>query len=147
MAESVASGAVESVTNQALTYASSYLRYFFYYGKIVQDFTNQRNALKLRKQRVDTRIDEAKRQIEIIYDDVEDWLRSAEKELKETQNLKDEIDRVGYRRPLQGIFITSTDFMDSESLKSAFNEIMEAINAKGVKMIGLHGFQELVKQL
>ncbi|TYG71936.1 hypothetical protein ES288_D05G439200v1 [Gossypium darwinii] len=29
--------------------------------------------------------------------------------------------------------------MDSESSKSAFNQIMEAINAKGVNMIGLHG--------
>ncbi|KAH1063269.1 hypothetical protein J1N35_028256 [Gossypium stocksii] len=178
MAKSVASAAVETVTNQAMTYASPYLRYFLCYGEIVQDFTNQRNALKLKKQRVDTRVDEAKRQIEIIYDDVEDWLRSAEKELKETQNLRDEIDRfkcfkwcpkwgwryslskklaektpiisklletsnfaqVGYRRPLQGLeFITSTDFMDSESSKSAFNQIMEAINAKGVNMIGLHG--------
>ncbi|KAH1063257.1 hypothetical protein J1N35_028244 [Gossypium stocksii] len=45
---------------------------------------------------------------------------------------------VGYRRSLQGIeFITSTDFMDSESSKSALNQIMEAI--KVVNMIGLHG--------
>ncbi|KHG21919.1 Keratin, type II cytoskeletal 1 [Gossypium arboreum] len=94
MAESVASAAVENVTNQAMTYASPYLRYFFCYGEIVQDFTNQRNALKLRKQRVDTRVDEAKRQIEVIYEDVEDWLKRAEKELEETQNLQDEIDRV-----------------------------------------------------
>ncbi|XP_052486475.1 putative disease resistance protein At5g05400 [Gossypium raimondii] len=145
---------------------------------IVEDFTNQRKALKLRKQRVKTRVDEAKRKIEVIYEDVEDWLRSAEKELEETQNLEDEIDsikcfkwcpkwgwryclskklaektpiisklleasnfpQVGYRGSLQGIeFITSTDFMDSESSKSALNQIMEAINAKGVKMIGLQG--------
>ncbi|XP_052880889.1 putative disease resistance protein At5g05400 [Gossypium arboreum] len=150
----------------------------FSYEKIVEDFTNQRNALELRKQRVDTDVDEAKRQNKIIYDDVDNWLKRAEKELIETQNLKDEIDRVkcfkwcpkwgwryslskklaeeipnisklletsnfaqvGYRRPLQGIeFITSTDFMDSESSKSALNQIMEAINAKGVNMIGLHG--------
>ncbi|XP_052883686.1 disease resistance protein At4g27190-like [Gossypium arboreum] len=176
MAESVASAAVENVTNQAMTYASPYLRYFFCYGEIVQDFTNQRNALKLRKQRVDTRVDEAKRQIEVIYEDVEDWLKRAEKELEETQNLQDEIDRVkcfkwcpkwgwryclskklaektpiisklletsnfaqvGYRGSLQGIeFITSTDFMDSESSKSALNQITEAI--KVVNMIGLHG--------
>ncbi|KAB1670862.1 hypothetical protein, partial [Gossypium barbadense] len=135
-------------------------------------------STKLRKQRVKTRVDEAKRKIEVIYEDVEDWLRSAEKELEETQNLEDEIDsikcfkwcpkwgwryclskklaektpiisklleasnfpQVGYRGSLQGIeFITSTDFMDSESSKSALNQIMEAINAKGVKMIGLHG--------
>ncbi|KAB2032586.1 hypothetical protein ES319_D05G384300v1 [Gossypium barbadense] len=178
MAEYVAPAAVEIVADQAKEYASPYLRYFFRYGEIVEDFKNQRMALKLRKQRVDTHVDEAKRQTEIIYDDVKDWLRNAEQELEETQNLKDEIDRVkclkwcskwgwryslskklaekipiisklletsnfaqvGYRRPLQGIeFITSTDFMDSESSKSAFNQIMEAINAKGVNMIGLHG--------
>ncbi|XP_052883701.1 disease resistance protein At4g27190-like isoform X1 [Gossypium arboreum] len=178
MAESLASAAVENVTNQTMECATPYLRYFFCYGEIVQDFTNQRNALKLRKQRVDTRVDEAKRQIEVIYEDVEDWLKRAEKELGETQNLQDEIDRVkcfkwcpqwgwryclskklaekipiisqllgtsnfaqvGYRGSLQGIeFITSTDFMDSESSKSAFNQIMEAINAKHVNMIGLHG--------
>ncbi|TYH74845.1 hypothetical protein ES332_D05G431600v1 [Gossypium tomentosum] len=178
MIENFAPAAVEIVADQAKEYASPYLRYFFCYEEIVEDFKNQRMALKLRKQRVDTHVDEAKRQIEIIYDDVKDWLRSAEQELEETQNLQDEIDlvkcfkwcpkwgwryslskklaektpiisklletsnfaQVAYRRPLQGIeFITSTDFMDSESSKSAFNQIMEAINAKGVNMIGLHG--------
>ncbi|PPR82076.1 hypothetical protein GOBAR_AA38634 [Gossypium barbadense] len=59
MAESLASAAVENVTNQAMECASPYLRYFFCYGEIVQDFTNQRNTLKLRKQRVDTRAHEA----------------------------------------------------------------------------------------
>ncbi|KAK5834363.1 hypothetical protein PVK06_018240 [Gossypium arboreum] len=176
MAESVASAAVENVTNEAMRYASPYLRYFFCYGEIVQDFTNQRNALKLRKQRVDTRVDEAKKQIEVSYEDVEDWLKRAEKELEETQNLQDEIDRVkyfkwcpqwgwryclskklaektpiiselldtsnfaqvGHRRSLQGIeFITSTDFMVSESSKSALNKILKTI--KAVNMIGLYG--------
>ncbi|KAH1063275.1 hypothetical protein J1N35_028262 [Gossypium stocksii] len=176
MADPIASAAVENVTKQAMTYASPYPRYFFCYGEIVQDFTNQRNALKLRKERVDTRVDEAKRQNEVIYEDVEDWLKRAEKELEETQNLQDEIDcvkcfkwcpkwgwrycfskklaektpiisklletsnfaQVGYRDSLQGIeFITSTDFMDSESSKSALNQIMDAI--KVVNMIGLHG--------
>ncbi|KAG8492618.1 hypothetical protein CXB51_010041 [Gossypium anomalum] len=175
MAESVASAAVENVTNQAITYASPYLRYFFCYGEIVQDFTNQRNVLKLRKQRVDTRVDEAKRQIEVIYEDVEDWLKRAEKELEETQDLQDEIDRVkcfkwgpqwGWRYCLskklaektpiisklletsnfaQEEFITSTDFMDSESSKSALNQIMEAI--KVVNMIGLHGMPGVAKEV
>ncbi|KAK8300808.1 hypothetical protein V6Z12_D05G418400 [Gossypium hirsutum] len=148
MAEYVAPAAVEIVADQAKEYASPYLRYFFRYGEIVEDFKNQREALGLKKERVDTHVDEAKRQTEIIYDDVKDWLRSAEKELKETQNLKDEIDRVkcfewcpkwGWRYSLRIEFITSTDFMDSESSKSAFNQIMEAINAKGVNMIGMHG--------
>ncbi|XP_052883715.1 probable disease resistance protein At4g27220 [Gossypium arboreum] len=178
MVEYVAPAAVKIVADSAKEYASPYFGYFFSYEKIVEDFTNQRNALELRKQRVDTDVDEAKRQNKIIYDDVDNWLKRAEKELIETQNLKDEIDRVkcfkwcpkwgwryslskklaeeipnisklletsnfaqvGYRRPLQGIeFITSTDFMDSESSKSALNQIMEAINAKGVNMIGLHG--------
>ncbi|KAG4204012.1 hypothetical protein ERO13_A04G022100v2 [Gossypium hirsutum] len=94
MAESLASAAVENVTNQAMECASPYLRYFFCYGEIVQDFTNQRNALILRKQRLDTRVDEANRQIEVIYEDVEHWLKRAEKELEETQSLQDEIDRV-----------------------------------------------------
>ncbi|MFQ6653588.1 hypothetical protein Gotur_024906 [Gossypium turneri] len=176
MAEYVASTAVESVKNQAKEYASPYLRYFFCYGEIVEDLKNQRKELKLRKQRVKTRVDEAKRQIKVIYEDIEDWLRRAEKELEETQNFEEEIDgvkrfkwcpqwswryclskklvektliisklletsnfpQVGYRGPLQGIeFITSTDFMDSESSKSALNQIMEAINS--VNMIGLHG--------
>ncbi|KAB1671321.1 hypothetical protein [Gossypium barbadense] len=148
MAEYVAPPAVEIVTNEAKEFVSPYLRYFFRYGEIVEDFKNQRMALKLRKQRVDTHVDEAKRQIEIIYDDVKDWLRSAEQELEETKNLQDEIDRVkcfkwcpkwGWRYSLRIEFITSTDFMDSKSSKSAFNQIMEAINAKGVNMIGLHG--------
>ncbi|KAL1174608.1 hypothetical protein V6Z11_A04G026100 [Gossypium hirsutum] len=146
MAESVASAAVENMTNQAMECASPYLRYFFCYGQTVQDFTNQRNALKLRKQRVDTRVDEAKRQIEVIYEDVEDWLKRAEKELEQTQNLQDEIDRVkcfkwcpqwGWRYCLRIEFITSTHFMDSKSSKSALNQIMEAM--KAVNMIGLYG--------
>ncbi|KAG8492632.1 hypothetical protein CXB51_010085 [Gossypium anomalum] len=178
MAESVASTAVENVTNQAMTYASHYLRYFFCYGEIVQDFTNQRETLESKIQRVEICVDGAKRQNEVIYKDVENWLTMAENELKETQNLQDEIDRVkcskwcpqwgwryclskklaektpiisklletsnfaqvGHRRSLQGIeFITSTDFRDSESSKSALNKITEAINAKGVNMIGLYG--------
>ncbi|KAK8300802.1 hypothetical protein V6Z12_D05G417800 [Gossypium hirsutum] len=178
MAEYVAPAAVEIVADQAKEYASPYLRYFFRYGEIVKDFKNQREALELKKERVKIRVNEAERQNELIHKDVDNWLTSAEKELKETQNLKDEIDRVkcfkwcpkrgwryslskklaektpiisklldtsnfakvGYRRPLQGIeFITSTDFMDSEYSKSAFNQIMEAINAKDVNMIGLHG--------
>nr|KJB62773.1 hypothetical protein B456_009G435700 [Gossypium raimondii] len=178
MAEYVAPAAVEIVADQAKEYASPYLRYFFRYGEIVEDFKNQREALELKKERVKICVDEAERQNELIHKDVDNWLTSAEKELKETQNLKDEIDRVkcfkwcpkwgwryslskklaekipiisklletsnfaqvGYCRPLQGIeFITSTDFMDSESSKSAFKQIMEAINAKGVNMIGLHG--------
>ncbi|KAB1670391.1 hypothetical protein ES319_1Z171400v1 [Gossypium barbadense] len=176
MAEYVAPAAVEIVADQAKEYASPYLRYFFRYGEIVEDFKNQREALELKKERVKIRVDEAERQNELIHKDVDNWLTSAEKELKETQNLKDEIDRVkcfkwcpkwgwryslskklaekipilsklletsnfaqvGYRRPLQGIeFITSTDFMHSKSSKSAFNQIMEAINAKA----------ELVKQV
>ncbi|TYG71954.1 hypothetical protein ES288_D05G440900v1 [Gossypium darwinii] len=178
MAEYVAPAAVEIVADQAKEYASPYFGYFFSYEKIVEDFTNQREALELKKERVKFCVDEAERQNELIHKDVDNWLTSAEKELKETQNLKDEIDRVkcfkwcpkwgwryslskklaekipiisklletsnfaqvGYRRPLQGIeFITSTDFMDSESSISAFSQIMEAINAKGVNMIGLHG--------
>ncbi|MFQ6641855.1 hypothetical protein Gotur_014284, partial [Gossypium turneri] len=94
MAEYVATPAVKIVAEQAKEYASPYFGYFFSYKKIVEDFTNHRMALKLRKQRVDTHVDEAKRQTEIIYDDVKDWLRNAEQELEETQNLKDEIDRV-----------------------------------------------------
>ncbi|KAA3452945.1 putative disease resistance protein [Gossypium australe] len=143
---------------------------------IVQDFRNQRETLESKIQRVEICVDGAKRQNEVIYKDVENWLTRAENELKETQNLQDEVDRVkcfkwcpkwgwryclskklaektpiisklletsnfaqvGYRRSLQGIeFITSTDFMDSESSKSALNQIMEAI--KVVNMIGLHG--------
>ncbi|KAB1671184.1 hypothetical protein [Gossypium barbadense] len=178
MAEYVANAAADFVADQAKEYASPYFGYIFRYGEIVEDFENQREALELKKERVKISVDEAERQNELIHKDVDNWLTSAEKELKETQNLKDEIDgvkrskwyrklswrcslskklaekipiisklletsnfpQVGYRRPLQGIeFITSTDFMDSESSKSAFNQIMEAINAKGVNMIGLHG--------
>ncbi|TYI31966.1 hypothetical protein ES332_A04G024100v1 [Gossypium tomentosum] len=176
MAESVASAAVQNVTNQAMTYASHYVRYFFCYGEIVQDFTNQRKTLESKIQRVEICVEGAERQNEVIYKDVENWLTRAKNELKETQNLQDEIDRVkcfkwcpkwgwryflskklaektpiisklletsnfaqvGYRGSLQGIeFITSTDFMYSESSKSALNQIMEAI--KVVNMIGLHG--------
>ncbi|MFQ6661023.1 hypothetical protein Gotur_029323, partial [Gossypium turneri] len=178
MAEYVAPAAVEIVADQAMEYASPYFGYLFSYEKIVEDFTNQREALELKREKVKICVDEAKRQNELIHNDVDNWLTSAEKELKETQNLKDEIDgvkrfkwfhkwswrcslskklaekipiisklletsnfpQVGYRRPLQGIeFITSTDFMDSKSSESAFKQIMEAINAKGVNMIGLHG--------
>ncbi|XP_038992308.1 probable disease resistance protein At4g27220 isoform X1 [Hibiscus syriacus] len=47
---------------------------------------------------------------------------------------------VGRRAPLQGIeFITSKDFVDSKSSKSALKEIMEAVNTKDVNMIGLYG--------
>ncbi|KAK6269682.1 hypothetical protein POUND7_006787 [Theobroma cacao] len=48
--------------------------------------------------------------------------------------------RVGCRATLPGLeFIPSKDFMSSESLNSAFKEIMEALNNGGVNMIGLYG--------
>ncbi|KAG8492631.1 hypothetical protein CXB51_010023 [Gossypium anomalum] len=136
MAKYVASTAVGNVTTQAMEYASPYLRYFFCYGEIVERFMNQRDALKLRKGTVKDR----------CFKWCPKWgwryclsKKLAEKtpiisKLLETSNFP----QVGYRGSLQGIeFITSTDFMDSESSKSALNRIMEAINS--VNMIRLHG--------
>ncbi|KAG8492625.1 hypothetical protein CXB51_010038 [Gossypium anomalum] len=148
MAESVASAAVENVTNQAMTYASPYLRYF-------SDMERLFKISGINEKHLNRRYRGWK------FKDVENWLTRAENELKETRNLQDEIDRVkcfkwcpkwgwryclkasnfaqvGYRGSLQGIeFITSTPFMDSKSSKLALNQIMEAI--KVVNMIGLHG--------
>ncbi|PPD69866.1 hypothetical protein GOBAR_DD33251 [Gossypium barbadense] len=178
MAELVASVSSNTVGNLATEYASPYLSYFFRFGKIVEEFKNQRKALELKKDRVKNDVDAAIRQTEAIEKDVEDWLTRAENELGVTQILEDEIGHIncskwcpnwgwryclskklakktlliselletcnfspiGRRAPLQGIeFITSKDFRDSESSKSAFIGIMEAINAKGVNMIGLYG--------
>ncbi|KAK8671041.1 hypothetical protein V6N13_037651 [Hibiscus sabdariffa] len=165
MAEFAASAAANTVGNLATEYTSPYLSYFFRYGKIAEDFKNQRNELRLKEDRVKNEVDVAERQAEIIDKDVENWLERVEKELRETQILEDEMDRikcskwcpnwgwryslsknlakktliisklvetcnfpsVGRRAPLQGIeFITSKDFRDSESSKSALKEIMEA---------------------
>ncbi|XP_040966687.1 probable disease resistance protein At4g27220 isoform X3 [Gossypium hirsutum] len=144
MAESVASAAVENMTNQAMECASPYLRYFFCYGQIVQDFTNQRNALKLRKQRVDTRVDEAKRQIEVIYEDVEDWLKRAEKELEQTQNLQDEIDRVkcfkwcpqwGWRYCLSKKLAEKTPIISKLLQTSNFAQVGSGGSLQGIEFI------------
>ncbi|KAG8492621.1 hypothetical protein CXB51_010044 [Gossypium anomalum] len=151
MAESVASAAVENVTNQAMTYVSPYLRYFFCYGEIVQDFTNQRNALKLRKQRVDTRVDKAQKQIEVIYEDVEDWLRRAEQELEETQNLQDEIDRVkcfkgcpkwGWRYCLSKKLAEKTPIISRLLETSNFAQVGYRRSLQGIEFITSTGFME-----
>ncbi|KAK8510951.1 hypothetical protein V6N12_036864 [Hibiscus sabdariffa] len=179
MAEFAASAAANTVGNLATEYTSPYLSYFFRYGKIAEDFKNQRNELRLKEERVKNEVDIAVRQAEIIEKDVENWLARVEKELRETQILEDEMDRikcskwclnwgwrhslsknlakktliisklletcnfpsVGRRAPLQGIefIITSKDFRDSESSRSALKDIMEALNAKDVNMIGLYG--------
>ncbi|KAG8492629.1 hypothetical protein CXB51_010019 [Gossypium anomalum] len=144
MAESVASATVENVTNQAMTYASPYLRYFFCYGEIVQDFTKQRDALKLRKQREDTRVNEAKRQNEVIYEDVEDWLKRAEKELEETQNLQDEIDRVkcfkwcpqwGWRYCLSKKLAEKTPIISGLFQTSNFAQVGHRRSLQGIEFI------------
>ncbi|XP_052884937.1 probable disease resistance protein At4g27220 [Gossypium arboreum] len=151
MAESVASAAVENVTNQAMTYASPYLRYFFCYGEIVQDFTNQRNALKLRKQRVDTRVDKAKKQIEVIYEDVEDWLRRAEQELEETRNFQDEIDRVkcfkwcpkwGWRYCLSKKLAEKTPIISRLLETSNFAQVGYRRSLEGIEFITSTGFMD-----
>ncbi|KAK8300787.1 hypothetical protein V6Z12_D05G417000 [Gossypium hirsutum] len=102
MAEYVAPAAVEIVADQAKEYASPYLRYFFRYGEIVEDFKNQRMALKLRKQRVDTHVNEAKRQTEIIYDDVKDWLRNAEKTSHDPQTHQNFASKTELEKPHHG---------------------------------------------
>ncbi|KAK8510901.1 hypothetical protein V6N12_036815 [Hibiscus sabdariffa] len=178
MADFVASAAANAVGNLATEYTSPYLSYFFHYGEIVEDFKNQRQKLQLKEDRVKNEVNVAARQAEIIEMDVDHWLKTVEKELRDSQILEDEIDRiqcskwcpnwgwryslckklakktliisklietcnfssVGRRAPLQGIeFITSKNFMDSESSKSALKEIMEAVNAEDVNMIGLYG--------
>ncbi|KAG4203960.1 hypothetical protein ERO13_A04G018166v2 [Gossypium hirsutum] len=151
MAEFVAAAAVENVTNQAMTYASPYLRYFFRYGQIVQDFTNQRNALKLRKGTVKDCVGEAKRQIEIIYDEVEDWLRRAEKELEETQNLEDEIDRVkcfkwcpkwGWRYCLSKKLAEKTPIISDLLQTSNFAQVGRRGSLKGIEFITSTDFRD-----
>ncbi|KAK8661703.1 hypothetical protein V6N13_091299 [Hibiscus sabdariffa] len=165
MADFAASAAANAVGNLATEYASPYLSYFFHYGKIVEDFKNQRQKLQSKEDRVKNEVNVAARQAEIIEMDVDHWLKTVEKELRDSQILEDEIDRiqcskwcpnwgwryslskklvkrtliisklvencnfspVGRRAALQGIeFITSKDFRDSESSKSALKEIMEA---------------------
>ncbi|KAK8510887.1 hypothetical protein V6N11_041939 [Hibiscus sabdariffa] len=121
MADFVASAATNTVGNLASEYASPYLAYFFRYGKITQDFKKQRHALELKEQRVknDVDVDVAVRQAEIIDKDVQEWLESVKEALTKSQILE--------------------DFRDSESSKSALKEIMKAVNAKDVNMIGLYG--------
>ncbi|KHG26000.1 hypothetical protein F383_32729 [Gossypium arboreum] len=151
MAESIASAAVENVTNQAMTYASPYLRYFFCYGEIVQDFKNRRKELKLRKGTVKSRVDEAKRQIEIIYDEVEDWLRRVEKELEETQNLEDEIDRVkcfkwcpkwGWQYCLSKKLAEKTPIISDLLQTSNFAQVGRRGSLKGIEFITSTDFRD-----
>ncbi|KAK5834369.1 probable disease resistance protein At4g27220 [Gossypium arboreum] len=183
MAELVASVSSNTVGNLATEYASPYLSYFFRFGKIVEEFKNQRKALELKKDSVKNDVDAAIRQTEAIEKDVEDWLTRAENELGVTQILEDEIGHIncskwcpnwgwryclskklakktlliselletcnfspiGRRAPLQGIeFITSKDFRDSESSKSAFIGIMEAINANMIGLYGIPGVGKVV---
>ncbi|KAK6271270.1 hypothetical protein POUND7_008368 [Theobroma cacao] len=57
-------------------------------------------------------------------------------QLLETCNFQ----RIGHRATLPGLeFISSKDFMSSESSNSAFKEIMDALNNCDVNMIGLYG--------
>ncbi|XVF03889.1 hypothetical protein REPUB_Repub05bG0032100 [Reevesia pubescens] len=93
--EFAASAGANAVGNLATEYASPYLSYFFRFGEIVDDFNDQREKLESKKVHVDKDVGEAKRQnFEIIIDeDVQKWLTSADKELREAQTLKEEIER------------------------------------------------------
>ncbi|KAK6269692.1 hypothetical protein POUND7_006797 [Theobroma cacao] len=112
----------------------------------------------MRQDWVKNDVDEAQRQTEVIEKDVEDWLTRAEKELREaryclgikvakktifiSQLLAEtcNFQPVGHQATLPGLeFISSKDFMYSESSNSAFREIMEALKKDDVNMIGLYG--------
>ncbi|XP_052885065.1 putative disease resistance protein At3g15700 [Gossypium arboreum] len=153
MAESVASAAVENVTNQAMAYASLYLRYFFCHGEIVQDFRNQRETLESKIQRVEICVDGAKRQNEVIYKDVEKWLTRAENELKETQNLQDEIDRVkcfkwcpkwgwGWRYCLSKKLAEKTPIISELLETSNFARVGYRRSLQGIEFITSTGFMD-----
>ncbi|XWS08164.1 hypothetical protein CRYUN_Cryun41cG0056900 [Craigia yunnanensis] len=92
-AEFVTSAAANTVGNLTTEYASPYVSYFFRFGKIVEEFKNQRKELELKNDRVKNDVDEATRQTEVIEKDVLNWLKSTEKELEETQSLEVEIER------------------------------------------------------
>ncbi|XWS10859.1 hypothetical protein CRYUN_Cryun38cG0034100 [Craigia yunnanensis] len=92
-AEFATSAAANIVGNLTTEYASPYVSYFFRFGKIVEEFKNQRKELELKKDRVKNDVDEAIRQTKVIEKDVQDWLIRTEKELKETQRLEAEIER------------------------------------------------------
>ncbi|KAG8492614.1 hypothetical protein CXB51_010042 [Gossypium anomalum] len=153
MTESVASAAVENVTNQAMTYASLYLRYFFCHGEIVQDFRNQRETLESKIQRVEICVNGAKRQNEVIYKDVENWLTRAENELKETQNLQDEIDRVkcfkwcpkwgwGWRYCLSKKLAEKTPIISKLLDTSNFAHVGYRRSLQGIEFITSTGFMD-----
>ncbi|XP_017980144.1 PREDICTED: probable disease resistance protein At4g27220 [Theobroma cacao] len=79
--------------NLATEYASPYLRYFFRFGEIVEDFKNRRNELESKRDELKDAVDEALRQTEVIKKGVEEWLTKADKELGEAQSLEEEIER------------------------------------------------------
>ncbi|XVF77836.1 hypothetical protein PTKIN_Ptkin14bG0079200 [Pterospermum kingtungense] len=91
-AEFATSAAANAVGNLTAEYASPYVSYFFRYRKIVEEFKNQRKELEMKIDRVKNDVYEAIMQTEIIEKDVQDWLKRAEKELKETQSLEAEIE-------------------------------------------------------
>ncbi|KAL4386816.1 hypothetical protein GQ457_09G023270 [Hibiscus cannabinus] len=94
MADFAASAAANAVGNLATEYASPYLSYFFHYGKIVEDFKNQRQKLQSKEDRVKNEVNVAVRQAEIIEMDVDQWMTTVEKELRDSQILEYEIDRI-----------------------------------------------------
>ncbi|PPS07244.1 hypothetical protein GOBAR_AA13407 [Gossypium barbadense] len=127
MAESLASAAVENVTNQAMECASPYMA-----EKELEETQNLQ--------------DEIDRVKCFKWCPQWGWRYCLSKKLEEKTPIISQLlgtsnfAQVGYRGSYQGIeFITSMDFMDSVSSKSALNQIMEAINAKDVNMIGLYG--------
>ncbi|XP_022735450.1 uncharacterized protein LOC111288713 [Durio zibethinus] len=93
-AEFAASTAANGVGNLTTEYASPYVSYFFRFGKIAKEFNIKRKDLQSKKNRIRHDVDEAIRQTEVIEEDVQDWVERAEKELKETQSLEAEIERM-----------------------------------------------------
>ncbi|MFQ6641108.1 hypothetical protein Gotur_016421 [Gossypium turneri] len=114
-------------------------------GTVVVDCVVKPYELESARDRLQHEIEDAEGQLLLIQKDVQNLQSKAGETLSDMGILEGEIQlnkRFGYRDPtaLPTIdFLCSKEFMVSESLKAAFNQIIEALKDENINMIGLWG--------
>ncbi|XP_017977500.1 PREDICTED: probable disease resistance protein At4g27220 isoform X2 [Theobroma cacao] len=89
---SVATGVAENLVEQyVVSPALSNLRHVFCFQSVVEEFKEQKQKFSSAQARLQNYVNEAKRKILDIEQDVTDWLQEADKVQKEVENLENEI--------------------------------------------------------
>ncbi|KAK9209248.1 hypothetical protein WN944_001612 [Citrus x changshan-huyou] len=147
MATEILGGALSKIGEYLVEATVHQVCYLFRFKSNVESLMNEDNNLRLALDRVQLEVNRAKKNAEDIEKDVQKWLderyrfsRKAEKMTSKLLNLvnRGKFGRVGHIPPGIELF-PSKDFVQFESTKSTFDQIIEAMKDDKINMVGIYG--------